>query len=189
VSGPRVQPLAAPDGAVAALDAGVVAPLAELSVFRVLLRHPRLARSFQELLLSMLVSPRIAPRLRELVIMRIGWCSGSVYEWTQHWSIARDVGVPEADLLALRGDWQSHPGFGPADRAVLAATDEVLATGGVRDSTWAACEAALAGPAERIELVCAIGTWRMIATVLETLRVPLEDGVDPWPPDGRGPEA
>jgi hypothetical protein len=38
-----------------------------------------------------------------------------------------------------------------------------------------------------IELVTAIGAWRMIASILRTLQVPLEDGVASWPPDGRSP--
>jgi hypothetical protein len=32
-----------------------------------------------------------------------------------------------------------------------------------------------------------IGTWRMVSTVLKTLEIPLEDGVMPWPPEGRVP--
>lgn len=38
-----------------------------------------------------------------------------------------------------------------------------------------------------VELVTAIGAWRMVATILHSLAVPLEDGVDGWPPDGRAP--
>jgi hypothetical protein len=38
-----------------------------------------------------------------------------------------------------------------------------------------------------VELVTAIGLWRMIAGLLRTLDVALEDGVAPWPPDGRAP--
>jgi hypothetical protein len=37
-------------------------------------------------------------------------------------------------------------------------------------------------------LVTAIGAWRMIASVLLSLQVPLEEGVPGWPPDGRSPQ-
>lgn len=184
---PRVEPLEREEALAAAKEVGLVTELADLSVFRVLLRYPRLAKAVQDLLLSMLTRPQLDPRLRELAIMRIGWCSGSVYEWTQHWRIARDLGVPEADLLALRGDWKAHDSFDPADRAVLAAVDDVLASGVIGDTAWAACAEAIDDLAHRVELVCAIANWRMIAIMLESLRVPLEDGVEPWPPDGRSP--
>jgi alkylhydroperoxidase family enzyme len=184
---PRVVPLGSDAASRAAAEAGVVRPLAELEVFGVLLHRPPVARAVQDLLLSMLGRGRLDPRLRELAIMRIGWVTGSVYEWTQHWRIARDVGVPEADLLALRADWRAHDGFAAADRAVLGATDDVLATGAVGDAAWAAVEAALPDDAARVELAVVIATWRMVATLLQTLRVPLEAGVAPWPPDGRSP--
>jgi alkylhydroperoxidase family enzyme len=58
--------------------------------------------------------------------MRIAWATGSEYEWTQHWSIAQErFGVGRKELLALR-DWRSSDRFGPAERAVLEATDETL---------------------------------------------------------------
>ena len=107
--------------------------MADLSVFQVLLRHPSLARALNDLLTALLWRGRLDARLRELVIMRIGWVTGSLYEWTQHWRVATGLGVVEADLVAVR-DWKAH-GFGPAERAVLAATDETLATGTISADT------------------------------------------------------
>ena len=118
--------------------------------------------------------------------MRIGWATGSVYEWTQHWRIALELGVPDEDLLAVR-EWRTHQGWSAADRAVLAATDETLEAGAISAETWALCTAVLPSVEEQIELVSAIGTWRMISQVLRSLEVPLEDGVAPWPPDGAAP--
>jgi DNA-binding IclR family transcriptional regulator len=39
-----------------------------------------------------------------------------------------------------------------------------------------------------VELVVAIGNWTLFARLLPSLEVPLEDGVEPWPPDGRTPD-
>jgi alkylhydroperoxidase family enzyme len=96
------------------------------------------------------------------------------------------VGVDEADLLAVR-DWPDHEGFGDVERAVLAATDESLADGRISDRTWAACAEHL-DEAALVELVVAIGNWTLFARLLPSLEVPLEDGVEPWPPDGRTPD-
>ena len=38
-----------------------------------------------------------------------------------------------------------------------------------------------------LELVSAIGLWRMVSGVLRSLEVPLEEGVSSWPPDGAAP--
>ena len=158
--------------------------MAELSIFRVLLHHPPVAKAVFGLLSTLLFNSKLDLRLRELVIMRIGWVTGSVYEWTQHWRVAKALGVDEADLLAVR-EWRSADRFGDAERAVLAATDETLATGTISPETWKACEANVGGREDLLELVAAIGTWRMISSLLRSLEIPLEEGVEPWPPDGR----
>jgi hypothetical protein len=38
-----------------------------------------------------------------------------------------------------------------------------------------------------MELVVAIGNWALFAQLLKSLQVPLEDGVEAWPPDGVAP--
>lgn len=175
------------DAATAAAEAaGIPTMMAPLNVFRMLLHHPSLAKALSDLLSTLLWQPKLEPRLRELVIMRVGWVTGSVYEWTQHWRIARQIGMSEADILGVR-DWQSYDGFGAADRAVLAATDETLATGVISAATWAECARHIGGVEQLLELVVAIGNWRLFSSMLRSLEVPLEDGVAPWPPDGIKP--
>ncbi len=189
MSGSRLPPLPEAEAATAAAEAGVPAYMAELKVFQVLLLHPRLARAVNDLLATLLFDARLAARLRELAIMRIGWLCGCDYEWAQHWRIARGLGVSEADLLAVR-EGPSHPSFGPSEQAVLAATDEIVTSGSLSPGTWDACVQHLGSePDVLLELVAAIATWRMVASVLLSLEVPLDDGLASWAPDGRGPAA
>ena len=183
----RIPRLPLDEAKAAADEAGVPDYMAELSIFQVLLNHPQLARTLNDLLASMLWHGTLDSRLRELVIMRIGWLTSCDYEWTQHWRVASRLGVPAADLLGVR-DWQSHDEFGPVERAVLAATDDVVREGAVSAENWAACERELrADRVVLIELVTAIAAWRMVASILHSLKVPLEDEVASWPPDGRSP--
>lgn len=183
----RVPQLAVDEAKAAADEAGVPDYMAELSIFQVLLNHPRLARAFNDFLATMLWHGALDPRLRELAIMRIGWLTACDYEWTQHWRVASGLGVSADDLLGVR-DWQSYEGFGPAERAVLAATDDVVRKGAVSADSWAACERELHGETTvLIELITAIGAWRMVASMLRSLEVPLEEGVSSWPPDGVSP--
>jgi alkylhydroperoxidase family enzyme len=182
----RVPRLSGYEARAAADAAGVPAVMADLSVFQVLLRNPRVAKALQDMLTALLWQGELDARLRELVIMRLGWVTGSVYEWTQHWRVATGLGVTAEDLVGVR-DWRAHAGFGPAERAVLAATDETLATGTISAATWTECERHVGGAAELIELVVAIGNWRLFSSLLRSLEIPLEDGVAPWPPDGKPP--
>ena len=184
---PRVPLLPVGEAKAAADEAGVPNYMAELAIFQVLLNHPTLARALNDLLATMLWHGKLDTRLRELAIMRIGWLTASDYEWTQHWRVALGLGVSADDLVGVQ-NWQAHSGFGPVERAVLAATDDVVRDGAVSADSWAACERELGpDPAVLIELVTAIGAWRMIASILHSLKVPLEDGVDSWPPDGQPP--
>lgn len=185
----RLPLLSVDDAKAAAIEVGVPEMVAELNVFRVLLNHPPLARWLSDFLMGLLWEGRLDPRLRELIIMRLGWATDSVYEWTQHWTIARLLDVSEEDLLGVR-DWANHGGFGPAERAVLAATDETLETGRLEPRTWQACTEHVSNdPQVLLELVAVIGLWRMVSGVLRSVDIPLEDGLQAWPPDGTPPGA
>lgn len=181
----RVPLLSVDEARERAVAAGIPEYMANLSVFRILLHAPVAASGLNGLLSALLWNGALDARLRELVIMRIGWSTGSVYEWTQHWRVATQIGVDEADLIAVR-DWRASDRFNEAERAVLAATDETVGDGVVSAETFAACAEHLPTP-EVVELVIAIGNWRLFSSLLRTLEVPLEDGVDPWPPDGLHP--
>ena len=185
----RISRLPLDEAKAAADEASIPDYMAELSIFQVLLNHPQLARALNDLLATMLWHGVLDSRLRELVIMRIGWLTACDYEWTRHWRVASGLGVSADDLLGVR-DWPAYDGFGPAERAVLAATDDVVGDGAVSAESWAACERELNGDTTTlIELVTTIGAWRMVASILHSLKVPLEEGESSWPPDGRAPGA
>lgn len=183
---PRI-PMLSPDEAKAAADAaGLPGGFADLSVFRILLHNPRLSKAVYGLLSTLLWGGTLDGRLRELVIMRLGWATRSDYEWTQHWRVATGMGIPEADLLGVR-DWERYPAYSELDRAVLRATDETLRDGAIGDATWTELASTL-DHRQLLELVCAIGNWRLFSSLLRSVDVPLEDGVASWPPDGRVPD-
>ena len=117
--------------------------------------------------------------------MRIGWATGSDYEWTQHWSVAQQAfGCSPEDLHAVR-DWKASDRFDAAARAALAATDETLETGTLSRETFALCEQHLGGADQCLELVASIGAWRLISQLARSCQIPLEEGVESWPPDGQ----
>jgi alkylhydroperoxidase family enzyme len=185
----RVEMLSMDDSLSLVQELGMPEPMGRLSIFRTLLHRPKTAKAVADLLLSLLMGSEISHRRRELIIMRIGWVTGSEYEWTQHWPLAQELFECSADeLLALRGNWRTAACFDEIDRAVLTATEELLETGDLCDETWQACYDSL-GRDAAIDMVAAIATWLLISKLARGLRVPLEDGVKGWPPDGKASPA
>ncbi len=184
----RLTMLSIEDSIAAAKSVGIRESMAPINAYRMLLNHPQLAEAVNHLLTTLLfTSKKLDVRLRELLIMRIGWKTDSEYEWTQHWRFADHVGVPAEDVVAVR-DWRNSDKFSAADRAVLAAVDDTLDDGKISDAVWRDCAAHVGGPVELIEMVVAIGNWTMFSQLLRSLEIPLEDGLEGWPPDGRSPD-
>jgi alkylhydroperoxidase family enzyme len=170
-------------------EVGIPVQMGELNVFRLMLRRPRTAKAISDLLISLLFGAELSDRLRELVILRLGWATGSDYEWTQHFTIAQEpFGLSEAECTAVR-QGSSSALFGPADKAILDAVDETLDTGTLSDESFASCREHLGSDEAAIDLVAAIATWRLISHLTHGLDIRLEEGVASWPPDGRGPDA
>src|SRR5947207_3870719 len=162
---------------------GMPAHRTQSEAFRTLANNPGVARVAYTQLIQLLENNKLDTRLRELMIMRIGWVTGSAYEWTQHWRVATTAGIPPEDILAVR-DWRNSERLTPADRAILAATDECLAGKSISDAAWAEVATHVADPAQQVEFVIAMGNWRMFSMLFRNLRIPLAEGVAVWPPDG-----
>ena len=60
--------------------------------------------------------------------------------------------------------------------------------GDLDDDLWDRCQA-LYGSDACIELITAVGCWRAVSKLARALRIPLEEGIASWPPDGAAPAA
>lgn len=181
---PRVPMLVKEEARIIGKDAGVPSTMAGLNVFRILSQHPTLAGVVaQQLAMLLYRGNKLDDRLRELIIMRIGWRTGAMYEWTQHWPIALRVGLTEEEILAVR-DPDNATCLGAAERSVISATDDVLNKGSITNESWQACAGFLKTHEERLELVAAICNWNTFSILLKSLNIPLEEGTEAWPPDG-----
>jgi 4-carboxymuconolactone decarboxylase len=165
----------------------MIPAFADLNIFRVMLHRPKTAKALSDLLVSLLFGGELDDRLRELLIMRIGWATGSDYEWTQHWRIAQEqFGCTEQDLLELRGDWRNSTHFGDDEKTLLAAVDALIAKGTLSADLASQCLERF-GRNATIELATAVGAWRLVSKVTNALEIPLEEGISSWPPDGKRP--
>ncbi|MGH8012790.1 MAG: carboxymuconolactone decarboxylase family protein [Candidatus Binataceae bacterium] len=129
--------------------------------------------NFSRLGNALLTKAKLDSKLRELAILRTAKASGSVYEWTQHVPIAKAVGVSD-DQIAAMDNWEPAKCFSEVERLVLHFTDQIARNVKGRKETLEALQRHLSG-GEIVELIMSIGFWGMVARVLETAEVELED--------------
>jgi 4-carboxymuconolactone decarboxylase len=148
------------------------------NIFTTLVRHPGLFRKWLPFG-GKLLAGRLPARDRELLILRTGCRCQAEYEWAQHIPIAVRAGVTATEVDAVtRGP--DDPVWDPFDAALLRAADELHSTSRITDDTWAIL-AARYDERQLIEVPMVVGHYHMVAFVLNSLGVPLEDGVAPDP--------
>jgi 4-carboxymuconolactone decarboxylase len=181
----RLAPLGDDAARAAAETVGIDPAYLVQPIWRVLLRRPRLAKAVYDVLTDLLFRNRLDSRLRELLIMRIGWTTRSVFEWAQHWRVASDAGVPAEDVIAVRT--LDSDRLTSRDLDALAAVDEVVAEGEVSRATWTRLSNRFKED-ELLEIVSIATTWTWISSLLRSLDVPLDAGMAAWPPDALDPD-
>jgi alkylhydroperoxidase family enzyme len=129
--------------------------------------------NFSRLGNSLMTRGKLDKKLREIAILRNGRVCGSLYEYTQHVPIAKAAGLTDEQVAAV-DDWEPAKCFNEVERLVLRFTDEIARNVKGSKATLEALQKHL-GPGEIVELIMAIGFWGMVARVLETTEVELED--------------
>lgn len=153
----------------------LAAALPPLNIFRMLPHAETFVRGFGQLGTAILGRAQLDPRLRELVILRVGAKSPAAYEWQQHVPIARGTGATDDEIAALERDDPDAPTFGGRERALLRLTDELLRAPRASDAALAAMRAHFSDR-EVCEAVITVGFYMMVARFLETTGVDLETG-------------
>ena len=121
---------------------------------------------------------KISPQLRELGQLRVGYARGSRFVFSQHCKAARDVGLSEEKIQAIRS-WSVATVYSPIERAILAYTDCLVLEGGrVPDEVFEALRAEL-DDTEILEFTYITCTYDMHATMSRALRLEYDDVDDP----------
>ena len=146
-----------------------------LNIFRTLAHHPKLMKRWLVFGNHVLAHSTLAPRERELAILRTGWLCRAGYEWGQHVLIARQSGVTDAEIerVAVGPD---APAWRESERALLRAVDELRADSFLTDPTWAALSQHFTKE-QILDLIFAVGQYQLVSMALNSL------GVQPDSPD------
>jgi alkylhydroperoxidase family enzyme len=180
---PSFEPLALEESEQRASASGMPSILANPNVFRVLLHHPPVADIFARLVTAVVLDGTLDPRLREMAIMRAAWLRGSAYEWASHYGISRRIGMSDDEIVAVRAG-SNAPGLASNEQAVLRLVDEIVTDGVASSDVLNAARDAAGSDSGYLELLAIPGCYAALASILDALEVPLDDGVTLWPPDG-----
>lgn len=143
------------------------------NIFRTLARAPDAYRGFMRwggYILSDKNS--LAPREREIVILRAGFNWKSGYEWAQHVRIGKQCGLTDDEIARIKAG-PDAPGWSAIDAALLRATDELTADAFITDKTWA--QLSSLSEKQRMDLVMTVGQYTQVSMMLNAFGVQLDD--------------
>jgi len=150
-----------------------------LNIYRMLANSEAGLKGFVRMGNALLYRCELDAGLRELAIVRVGRLSRAAYEVFQHERIAREAGVAEEKIAALRDATIEAPAFTDHEKAVLRYTDDVVRNVKASDKTLKAVQAFLT-PGAVVELTLTIGYYMMVCRFLESMGVDGEDGQAEW---------
>nr|WP_279388657.1 carboxymuconolactone decarboxylase family protein [Paraburkholderia sp. BL9I2N2] len=139
------------------------------------MRHRRLIRPWGKFASTLMPYGTLSRVDCELAILRVAWNCRSKYEWFQHVSIGLGVGLTRADIQRVAQGPES-PGWEAHHAAVLRAADEIHHERAVADDTWTQL-AARYDDRQLIELCMLVGHYEMLASVLNSLGIEVEESL------------
>ncbi|MGE0820828.1 MAG: carboxymuconolactone decarboxylase family protein [Candidatus Binatia bacterium] len=117
----------------------------------------------------------LAPREREILILRIGWLCQAEYEWGQHVYFGKQAGLTDEEIARIK-EGPDAPGWDPFDATLLRAADELHAEAFISDKTWAALSERY-NTQQLMDVVFAVGQYNLVSMALNTFGVQLDKGV------------
>ena len=191
-SSPRFAPLFPPDWDAAAYDAMSVLPHGRDNILAasragepllgsngvcMQLRHPALAKAFLTFNAHHFYATTLSPRVREILIMRIGWLTRAEVEYLAHVAIGKRHGISDAEIERIQHG-PDAPGWDPADADLLRAVDELHQQATIGTDTYRRLATRL-DEKQLMDLVFLVGCYASLAWFMNTFRVQVEPGIEP----------
>ena len=150
------------------------------NVFTTLVRHPKLFKRWIPFGGHLLYASSLAPRERELLILRTAWLAQAEYEWGQHVEIAKRAGLTAAEIERVAAGPDAG-GWIPEEAALLTAADELYADACLSEQTWSALRQRYS-ETQMMDLVFTVGAYAMLAMALNSFGVRLDAGLKGFEP-------
>ena len=154
--------------------ADALAMLPVINVFRALANAETLYPHFSQYMLQLFRPMELDKALERMIVLHVAKRSDCFYAWRQNVVVAQSVGVKDEQITALeRGDVKANC-FTEAEQVAFAFTDEVMQLIEATDQTYDAAKKHFSDRA-LTEILYVIGTYMLIARVIRTGRVPLDE--------------
>jgi 4-carboxymuconolactone decarboxylase len=141
-----------------------------------MMHHPELAGRFLAYNGVLLQRPALAPRLRELIVLRVASRTHARYEWVQHVRLALRHGVTSEEIASIAAE-PSAAAWTPLEAAALAATDQLVADHRVDDDTWKLLASDL-DERQLVEFVFVVGTYTALAMAFNSFGLQLDPDLE-----------
>jgi alkylhydroperoxidase family enzyme len=152
------------------------------NALRVYLHHPVMAQNILPFERYITSESTLEPRHRALLILRTAWLTRSEYVWAQHADRARRAGLTNDELTRIaRGP--DAQGWTPFEAALVRAVDELVVDSFVSDRTWSALTARY-DTRQVMDAVFTVAEFTMIAGTVNSLAVPVDEGLEDRLPPG-----
>ncbi len=141
-----------------------------INVYKLLLHSPSLAACWLNLISAARHKTELDGRLREIVIVRVGYLNRTAYVVKQHvpqLTVPEGLKQEECDALA---DWRNSHFFSERERAALAYADAMTRDIAVPDSVFDALRPHF-NERQIVELTVLIGTYNMHTRVFTALQI------------------
>lgn len=146
------------------------------NVLPTLLRHPALAGPFLTYNQVLMSAPTVAPRLRELMVLRVAWLTRSAYEWVQHVNLASRFEITAEDLEAI-GCGADADHWSPLEAELLRATEQLVDHYRIDDATWAHLAEHL-DDHQLVEVTFIVGTYTCLAMAFNSMGIEIDSDRD-----------
>ncbi len=151
----------------------VLSALPALNVFRMMARAPASFQSLIDFALSILVKSEFPARQREIAVLRVAHATHAEYEWVQHVTVAKGVGVTqrEIDLIGAKGPVS---GLDDEGNLLCRVADEISHDVKLSDDALSQIIERY-GERQATELILCCAYFNMLSRILESCRVELEE--------------
>lgn len=150
-------------------------PGRDVNIYSTFVNRPELFEMWLDLAHGLLFRGKLDGYDREIVVLRTAWNCESEYEWAQHVRIAREVGVSDAEIIAIENG-AADPIWSERPAVLLTVADELHDRSVVSDTTWAKL-AKYYDSELMYELTMLVGVYHLVAMMLNTFGVQLDDEV------------
>lgn len=169
----RIPPIAPEDLSPEMAEIYRTSPAGKLNIFRLHCHAPTCFPAYSALAQAIFAKLDVPPLERELVVLFVAVLQDCEYEWAQHAQIAAAMGIPDAQIDAIRaGDFKSSV-FNEREKALFEFTQQTVQNVRVDDAAYAAV-AAIYSHRQIIELLYTIGSYMMLARIMEVSQIELD---------------